>query len=66
MKVLQLRINDKIIEEKILEETSDLIITKNYKVKKIFGRFDCKIKGFKGASIINRGVIKNLIKKIGV
>ena len=66
MKILKLLINDKVIEEKILKEEGNLIKTKHYEVRKADGFLKCKSEGFKGASIIERGAVKNLLKKIGV
>lgn len=66
MKILQIKINGQVSEERILSDKDGVLKTKHHEVSKRDGFFVSEEEGFEGACIINRGAVRNLFKKMGV
>lgn len=65
MKVLKIKIGDKIIQEKIRYRDNFIIRTKNYEAGIINGKIVIDEEGFEGACIVNSNPIKYLFRKRG-
>lgn len=66
MKILKIKVNGKVSEERVIKEENGIIKTKHHEVKFCDGFFVSEEEGFEGACVIKRGAIRNLFKKIGV
>lgn len=66
MKILQIKINGQVSEERILSDKDGVLKTKHHEVSKRDGFFVSEEEGFEGACVINRGVVKNIFKRMGV
>lgn len=66
MKILKIKINGKVSEERILKQKDGVIKTKHHELVFRDGFFESKEEGFEGACVITRGAVRNMFKKIGI